>query len=493
MTTTAQPRMSSATQKFLARPHGARIGIDEVFAASGDTLESIDPSTGRPIASIAACGAREANLAAAQAREAFEDTRWRRVRPAEQGNRLLALAELVDSNATELAELDVLDMGMPISVARNSVADAAALLRYYAGWPTKIEGSVAPGSGGVLGFALREPVGVCVGITPWNAPLTVAVGKIAPALACGNTVIVKPAEQSSLSALRLAELCLEAGIPPGIVNVVPGLGEILGAALVEHPGVDKIAFTGSTEVGKHIQATAAKTLKRVTLELGGKSPSIVFSDADLDKAATVAAANIWANAGQTCYAGTRIFAQHSVRDQLTELLVEKFRAIRLGPGLDPRTQMGPLVSAEQLQRVTGYLDLGRKEGAEVRLGGSRVDGPGYFVEPTVFAGVENGMRIAREEIFGPVISVLGFQTEEEAIALANDSPYGLGAGVWTKELGRAIRVTRGIRSGVVWVNTYGLVDHAMPFGGFKQSGYGREFGRPSIDAYTEYKSVYIKI
>ena len=485
--------VSPETRSFLSRLQGARIGDAEVFAASGETFDTVDPATEETVATVTASGAQEADLAVRTARAAFEDGRWSSLRPAKQGDRLLALADLIEANATQLAELDVLDLGMPWRLAAGSVQGSAALLRYYAGWPTKIEGSVSPGAGGMFSFVQREPIGVCAAITPWNAPLDVAVGKLAPALACGNTVVIKPAEQTPLSALRLGELCLEAGIPSGVVSILPGLGEAAGAALVDHPGVDKVAFTGSTEVGRLIQVRAAATLKRVTLELGGKSPNVIFADADIEKATSVAAVNIWANAGQTCFAGTRVLVQREVLDEVTEALTERFTAVKVGPGLDRESQMGPLVSAEQLARVNGYIALGKKEGAVVRTGGGQLDRRGYFVEPTIFTGVDNSMRIAREEIFGPVLSVIPFDTEQDAVELANDTPYGLGAGVWTRDLSRALHMSRAIRSGVVWVNTFGVIDHGMPFGGYKQSGYGREFGAASLDAYTELKSVYVRL
>lgn len=462
-------------------------------AKSGKTFDTINPATEQKIATAAAGDAADVDLAVKAARRALEQKSWRGMAPHERTRLLLNIAATVEKHLEELSQLETLNNGCPISFARAQVADVAQTFRYYAGWPTKIYGETNPSGPDTLNYTVREPVGVCGQIIPWNGPLSSASWKIAPALACGNTVVLKPAEQTPLTAVRFGELLLEASVPPGVVNVVTGFGETAGAALVAHPDVDKIAFTGSTEVGKKIVQSAAGTVKRVTLELGGKSPNIIFPDADLDRAAGASVGGFCFLSGQICVASSRVFVHSAVYDAFLEKLIANAAAFAPGDPMDAGTMMGPLVSREQFERVTNYFDVGRKDGAKVALGGAAKGGKGYFVQPTVFSDVRNDMRIAREEIFGPVASVIRFDDEEDAIRQANQTEYGLAAAVWTKDIGRAHKVARALRAGTVWINTYLQVDVISPFGGFKQSGFGRELGRASIDAYTELKSIYANL
>jgi acyl-CoA reductase-like NAD-dependent aldehyde dehydrogenase len=481
------------------QPKKLLIGGRWVDAADGKTFDSIDPATGEVLAKVAEAGVEDIDRAVAAARRSFEGRVWRDLPPAERAKVLWRIGDLIDENAQELAELDSLDNGKPINeMLLFDVPLSAATFRYYAGWATKLDGATQQTSfpGSYLSYTLREPVGVVGQIIPWNFPLMMAAWKVAPALACGNSLVLKPSEETPLSALRLAELMQQAEVPAGVVNVVPGFGEVAGARLAAHPDVDKIAFTGSTEVGKLIaKASAESNLKRVSLELGGKSPNIVFADADMSRAVSGAFLGIFFNQGQVCSAGSRMFVQHNVYDQALEELTSAVGNMQLGPGIDPMTQMGPLVSKAQMERVLRYIDAGSKEGARLVTGGSRAAhlGRGYFVEPTIFADVDARMRIAREEIFGPVLAAIPFEDEDDLIAKANDSIYGLVAGVWTSDVKRAHRVAHALQAGTVYVNCYNVVDPATPWGGYKQSGWGRELGAHALDLYTEVKNVIVDI
>jgi aldehyde dehydrogenase (NAD+) len=468
-----------------------------VEAASGKTFASINPATGEVLATVAEGDAEDIDRAVAAARRAF-DGPWSKIKPFERQLMLLRLADLVERHFEELSMLDTLDMGAPISRTFGTRQRVLGMLRYYAGMATALHGETIENSlpGEIFSYTLKEPVGVVGAIIPWNGPLGASVWKIGPALATGCTVILKPAEEAPLTPLRLGELILEAGVPPGVVNIVPGFGETAGAALATHAGVDKIAFTGSHLTGQKIIAASAGNLKRVSLELGGKSPDIVFADADLENAVPGAGMAVFANSGQICSAGTRLFVERRIYDEFVGRVADFGNGLQVGNGIDPKTQIGPLVSEQQLERVSGYLSIGKQEGARAVSGGDRLTGEaydrGYFVPPTVFADVRDNMRIAQDEIFGPVLSAIPFDDINEVIVRANATSFGLGSGVWTRDVSKAHRLAKAIRAGSVWVNCYQAMDPAVPFGGYKMSGYGRESGLQHLEEYLNVKAVWIK-
>jgi aldehyde dehydrogenase (NAD+) len=465
-----------------------------VDAQSGKRFETLNPATEAVLTTVAEGDAADVEIAVRAARRALEHGPWATMSARERGRLLYKLADLVAEHRRELAVLDTLDKGKPIRESYNVDApQAAEVLAYYGGWADKICGDTIPVSGPFFNYTRREPVGVVGQIIPWNFPLLMAAWKLGPALACGNTVVLKPAEQTPLSALRLGELIQEAGFPDGVVNIVTGFGPTAGGALVRHPDVDKIAFTGSTEVGKLIHRESGDTLKRVSLELGGKAPNIVFADADMEAAARGAIGAIFFNQGEVCCAGSRLFVEDDIHDEFVSVLAGYAKSIKVGDPLDEATEMGAQVSEEQFTKILGYIESGKRDGASIVTGGRRATDRGYFVEPTVFDGVRNDMQIAREEIFGPVVATLRFDDVDSVVRLGNDTAYGLSAGVWTRDIGKAHRVAHALKAGTVWVNCFNAFDTASPFGGYKQSGYGRELGEYALDLYTQTKSVWVAL
>jgi acyl-CoA reductase-like NAD-dependent aldehyde dehydrogenase len=492
----AATEIADPVREFLATDeHHLLIDGERVPAADGATFDTPDPSTGERLATVSQAGPQDVDRAVKAARRAFEHgSDWRKMSAADRGRRIAALAGLIEHHIDDLAQLESLDNGKPVKFAKAvDVASAAAHLEYFAGWPTKIEGDVIPiGARDVLCYTQREPVGVCGQIIPWNFPLLMAAWKVAPALAAGCTIVLKPAEQTPLTALRLGELALEAGIPPGVLNVLTGDGAT-GAALVEHGDVDKIAFTGSTAVGREIGSKAGAGLKRVTLELGGKSPNIVLPDADVKRAVKGAFSGIYYNSGQACNAASRLLVPKEMFDEVVGALAEQAKATRPGPGLDPKTFVGPLVSEEQHERVSGYIDVGRDEAELVAGGQTDLGNGGYYVEPTLFTTTDDSARIVREEIFGPVLVAQPYESLEEVAQRANDNEYGLAAGVWTRDISNAHKLASLLQAGMVYVNAWSVGDPAAPFGGYKASGIGREHGHAGLDAYLETKSVFVQL
>ena len=489
----AQPVETSTTRNYQLLIDG-----QWVDAESGKTFTTPNPATGELLAEVAEADKADIDKAVAAARRAFEG-KWSKMSARDRGRLLYKLSQLIEARANELAALETADNGKPIRESQYvDLPQVVENFEYFAGWATKIEGETIPVPGQMFNYTLREPVGVCGQIIPWNFPLLMAAWKLAPALAAGNTIVLKPAEQTPVNAMELGKLIQEAGFPDGVVNIVPGYGETAGAALASHPGINKVAFTGSTEVGKIIARAAAENLTKVSLELGGKAPNIVFADADIEQAVNGAMMGIFFNQGQVCCAGSRLFIAEEVKDQFIDRLTEKASKIKVGDPMDQSTMMGPQVSKEQLDRIQSYMEIGRGEGATICVGGEppKLEGAfknGYFFQPTILSDVKNQMRVAQEEIFGPVVSILSFKDEEDLLKQANDTIYGLSAGLWTRDITRAHRFAKEVKAGTVWINTFNMFNAASPFGGYKQSGYGREMGKHALELYTQVKSVWIDL
>ena len=485
-----------ATTAVQVQPGKLFIGGKWTDSASGKNFPTLNPATGEVITQLAAANEADVDAAVRAARVAFEGGPWAQMSQADRGRLLLKIADLIEKSIDELAYLETLDNGKPIFESRYvDMPMVVDVFHYYAGWATKIHGETIPVRGPYFDYTLREPIGVVGAIVPWNFPLLLASWKLAPALACGNTVILKPSELTSLTALKFADICQQAGVPDGVVNVLTGDGPVAGMGLVKHPGVDKIAFTGSTQTGKSIMRAGADTLKRITLELGGKSPNIILDDADLDAAVKGAFNGIFYGKGEVCCAGSRLFVSKKAHDAFVEKLVERTKKLQPADPLDPKTRLGAVVSETQLKKDMEYVEVGKKEGAKLVLGGERaqVGGKGYFMQPTIFDGVRNETRLAQEEVFGPVLSVLEFSDVDEAIREANRNPYGLAAAVWTRDIGKAHTIAQRLQAGTVWVNTYGVFDAAAPFGGYKSSGFGRELGPYALEHYTQIKNVMVSL
>lgn len=486
--------LNKNVEKFLQGKKHLFINGEFVESKSGETFEVHDPSSGKVIANVYEAKSEDVDLAVRAARVAFDNGPWSTISASERSRLMYKLADLMEEHKEELAILETLDNGKPITESR--IADIPLCIehmRYYAGWPTKIVGQTVPVSGNYLNYVRHEPIGVVGQIIPWNLPLLMAMYKMGAALAMGCTIVIKPAEQTPLSILYLADLIVKAGIPPGVVNIVPGFGKYAGEAIIDHPLVDKIGFTGSSATGKLIMSKASNSLKNITLELGGKSPNILLEDADLSKAIPGALNGVMFNQGQNCTAGSRVFIPRKNYDNVVADMVSHANSIKQGPGINEDTQMGPLVSALQQQRVMDYINIGQAEGAEMLTGGKNPFDAGYFVQPTIFADVNDSMRIAQEEIFGPVLVAIPYDSEDELIERANNTPYGLAAGVWTQDVTKAHNFAHKLKAGTVWVNCYQVFDVATPFGGFKQSGIGRELGSYALNNYTEVKSVYVSL
>jgi len=492
--------MSSAQTVAADSPRRYQLFIDGkwVDAESGKTFETPNPATGATLAEVAEADKADIDKAVIAARRAFEG-KWSKMSARDRGRLLYKLSQLIEANAPELAALETADNGKPIRESQYvDIPQVVENFEYFAGYATKIEGETIPVPGQMFNYTLREPLGVCGQIIPWNFPLLMAAWKLAPALAAGNTIVLKPAEQTPVNAMELGKLIQEAGFPDGVVNIVPGYGETAGAALASHPGIDKIAFTGSTEVGKIVAREAAQNLTKVSLELGGKAPNIVFADADIEQAVNGAMMGIFFNQGQVCCAGSRLFLHEEVKDEFLDNFKNRAAKVKVGDPMNAATQMGPQVSEEQLNRIKGYVDIARGEGATVLTGGESPQlegdfGNGYFFQPTIFSEVKNQMRVAQEEIFGPVVSVITFKDEEDLLKQANDTLYGLSAGIWTRDITRAHRFARDIKAGTVWINTFNMFNAASPFGGYKHSGYGREMGKHALEMYTHVKSVWVDL